>query len=122
MSAAVVSAAASAAALSASRARDELCKVTIQTYQPNGASIAEMKQYAECVQRIYPDAMTDQSIIYAKGAIVLMFAAMVIGAWRMREDGWINGVALGALVGLGSALFCEILLVAAFFAIRFLLT
>ena len=64
----------------------------------------------------------DIPTIYFKFAIVSVFAATVFGAWRMRDDGWVEGVLLGATAGFMFSSFGWCFLTMAILAIQFLFT
>ena len=66
--------------------------------------------------------MSGQLAIWVKGAILLVFAAVFIGAWLGRWDGWLYGVVMGAFCGLIFAAAGMLSLFLAFVAIRFLFT
>jgi hypothetical protein len=44
------------AAEQARQAKEAACTITIQQFNAKGATVEEMKSYAECVQTLYPDA------------------------------------------------------------------
>jgi hypothetical protein len=86
----------SAATATANRARTDACKSLVQTYQPQGATVAEMHQYAGCVERLYPqdDILSPGGVLLMKVLIVFLFACLVGGVlhglfWSGRyEDGF----------------------------------
>ncbi len=47
-----------------------------------------MKSYAECVQYLYPDPVSPESVPFIKAGIIVLLVAMVVGFWfgRYRAD------------------------------------
>lgn len=110
---AMAAAAAAAAQQAADEARRARCEVVL-TRDPRG-NIADMQQFASCVENNYPEASTithaDKIEIGAAGALV--FVAMIVGAIRLGfEDrrldllGVLMGSFMGLLVGAAIGLVC----------------
>lgn len=68
-----------AAAARASQAQDMACKSFLASYDAKLATVTDMKEYASCVERIYPESASGGEIIAMKVAIVLVLAAAVVG-------------------------------------------
>ncbi len=84
-----VGAAAQSAANSAKIAAEHLarCRTDIEDFRPEGASVERMKSYAECVQYMYPDPVSPESVPYIKAGVVLALVAFVVGAvWGWKEE------------------------------------
>ena len=62
----------------------------------------------------------DIGTIYIKGAIVVVLLSMIFGAWRMRGEGWNEGILIGAIAGFMFSLSGVGLLTVIVFAITFL--
>jgi hypothetical protein len=104
--AAAASANSAVAAAQASQAARTACISYTQNYNAQHATITEAREYAACVNRLYPDPPTGAETLALKAAIVVVFLAMIVGAWvGWHEDGPV-GVFLGALLGacVGTAL------------------
>jgi hypothetical protein len=81
--AAAQSAAANAAA---SHARKVACMKFVQGYQNDTATTAEMREYAECVGRLYPNPMSSNETLALKASIVIVLLAMVAGLIFGHQD------------------------------------
>jgi hypothetical protein len=83
-------------------AKTEACKATVKTYKPETATVAEMRGYAECVQRLHPNDLPGGALIVVKVAIVLVLLGAVVGAWKSYRErgyfGWFD-VAMGFVMG-----------------------
>lgn len=88
MSSTAISASAVAIAASAQHdANTAVCKQTLSSFDPDGASVAAMQAYANCVDLIHPEDMTDGVRMFIKISIVF-FLAGVIGGWiYLRSSG-----------------------------------
>jgi hypothetical protein len=111
VSAAVGAAVAANVALQSAAAR-RACEASMPTFQHEGASVAEMRSYSSCVQRLYPSPMSDDSIMVAKACVFVLIAAFVAGliwGWfdnsfgsrlasmGMNAIGWLTCAAAGLL-------------------------
>jgi hypothetical protein len=92
----------SVALAEASAAKTEACKATVKTYKPETATVAEMRGYAECVQRLHPNDLPSGAVIAIKIAIVLVLIGAIVGAWKSYKDrdyfGWFD-VSMGFVMG-----------------------
>lgn len=61
-------AAGAAATVAANAARKEACNASVKGYTHDGATVAEMRVYADCVNRLHP----------GDGAATLVFGALVV--------------------------------------------
>lgn len=61
------------------RIEKQRCEAVIYNYEPQYASKAEMKDYAYCVQKIYPEPMNDTQNMVAKGCVLVLLIAFVVG-------------------------------------------
>ena len=93
------------------------CEVMMPAYTHQGASIEQMHNYADCVGRLYPVAMSSDSVIWLKVAIVLLFVGAIVGAWREKNtyDGPIHGAFFGLIVVLLSEVVIFLILAALVF-------
>ena len=76
----------------------------VRGYEHDRAAVSEMREYAGCIDRLYPTPMTEGALGVAKFAVLVIFAAMVAGVvWERRErmlsDTWFGAVFGGSLVG-----------------------
>lgn len=78
---AVAGAVAGANAGAASRARDSECKVVISDFtQIENPSVTEMQEFAQCVERIYPEKETlDSEAVAMQAFLVISLISFVIG-------------------------------------------
>lgn len=74
-------------AVDASIAQDAVCKMVLEKYNAQTAKVDSMKEYAECVQRIYPDEMSDEMTIAIKILICFAFAGAIRGLFMPAFDG-----------------------------------
>ena len=96
------------AALIAAREQEtarQACTVYVQGYAHERATVAEMREYAGCIERLYPSPVSEESLWVAKGAVLVMFAAVVAGIiWEKRTESmmtrtWLGAVFWGGLAG-----------------------
>jgi len=71
-------------AASARRAKAERCRLELQEYDPQTATVNEMQSYADCIETLHPDAATGMEIVMAKLFVSLAIAGAAWGAW----NGW----------------------------------
>lgn len=64
-------------AANAEQAHTERCKIELLTYQPKGATVAQMQSYAACVQRVHP---TDDSTLALKVCVGVVLVCAAVGA------------------------------------------
>ena len=97
--AASVNANAAAANAEAARAERIACMKYVQGYEHDKATIVEMRQYAECVERLHPEPMTGSEVLWVKAAIIAGLLAAVLGAAKgFKDDGFGMG-AIGFVLG-----------------------
>lgn len=117
--------AAAVAAAAAARRRAE-CKVFVRGYEHDRATVSEMREYAECIDCLYPAPMSSGELYAAKFAILVLFAAVVIGAFLARHgDGVFGPIESMMIGGIGGFLFGFVVLLAmagVWFGVKLLLT
>lgn len=65
------------------------CGDYMQQFHAEGATIQQMKAYAECINMLYPSEMTHDDIVLIKITLLISFLGLMIGAWNgWKEDGW----------------------------------
>lgn len=69
---------AAAAAVAANRLQDQRCQVVLQYYDARSAQPQAMREYAACVQRLYPEAAADPVVVVVFS--VGLAAALIAGA------------------------------------------
>lgn len=127
-SAAMAGVAASQAAIAsaeAHRAHVERCKATMPNFDAKTATVAEMREYSDCVSALYPKELGADATIALKVLFVIALAGMVFGAWRDRKTtawaGWGSHAMMGVLWFLLAP--CAVAFAAAvLYGIRWLLT
>ena len=100
-SAAMAGVAASQAAIATSaahQARVAQCKVTIQNFDAQRSTISEMKEYAGCVDTLYPTEIGADVTIALKVLFVVALSGAAAGVWSERRYGFIDAV-VGGLGG-----------------------
>jgi uncharacterized membrane protein len=96
-----------AAAAAANAARKTACMKFVKGYGHDAATVTEMREYADCIERLYPAPMTGGDVTATKLAIVFVFLCVALGAWKKRKDqydGPIERYVVGGLMGLFAAL------------------
>jgi hypothetical protein len=85
MSAVIIASAASMqASIAAQQAREAMrisCEALMPTFKHDGSTVAQIHQYAECAGLVYPEPISDGSLIGIKVLIAIMFIGIVFGAW-----------------------------------------
>lgn len=100
-SAAMAGVAASQAAIAqaaAHQARVAQCKAMIPNFDAQRATISEMKEYAGCVETLYPTEIGADATVALKVLFVVALAGMAVGAWRERRYGF-GCAAMGGMFG-----------------------
>ena len=72
--------AASALAVSLDAKEDAACALAMAGFKHDGATVAEMQQYANCVQRVHPEEMPDTGVWVIKAVIGVLLLAAIVGA------------------------------------------
>ena len=120
---AIFAASTSAAASAAARqAKETACKGFVETFDSTKASIEAMREYADCVNILYPDAMTISDILYLKIFIVFCFVGGLYGVFHTYKEENYPSIAdyiMGFIIGVITALCGGVILVLLFGAIYF---
>ena len=86
------------------------CKAYLPTFNAQTATIAEARQYADCVSLVYPHQIASGDVFLFKLWIVCMFVATACGAVKgYKEDGLI-GSAIYAFMFVGCAIIAALFL------------
>jgi hypothetical protein len=107
--AAAASANSAVAAAQASQAARTACISYTQSYNAQHATITEAREYAACVERLYPDPPTGAEVFALKAAITWVLLCLAVGVaigWATSNDDAIykSGQAfLGGLAGATAA-------------------
>lgn len=91
----------SAAVAAAQEAKRTACEGFMPTFDAKTASVEAMRRYADCVDLLYAEPLTDAQTLVLKLVLVACFIGGGVGAWVGWDDGF-NGVVgpiLGFLVG-----------------------
>ena len=81
----VASAQAAAASAAAHAARVAQCKTVLPNFNAQGATVSEMKEYAECVEMLYPTEIGADATIALKVLFVVALAGAAFAIWRERQ-------------------------------------
>ena len=92
----------------AQQAAKVACEAMMPAYTHSGASIDQMRVYAQCVDKLYPLPMATGDTIALKIAVVFLFVGVFLGAWAKRDD-W-EGPIVGAFMGFAGVLILEIII------------
>ena len=112
---------AAAANAAAARAKKIACMKYVPGYKHDTATVAEMRQYSECISALHPTPMTGGEVIWVKAAIIAGLIGAVLGAYKGAKDDGAGLAILGLFLG---GLLAPILVGTAWFlirAVRFLL-
>lgn len=95
-----------AAAYIVEQNRNEECLKVIQSYDSKTATVEQMQDYSECVQRLYPNTMHPEVLIAFKVLIVCSFIFWVVISWINREycDSLFEAIGMGFIITLGLSL------------------
>ena len=75
------------------------CQGFVRGFENDKATTAQMRQYASCVQRLYPEAISPDGMVAIKVLIALLLLSIPIGgylSWKRDEDSML--AVLGALL------------------------
>jgi len=78
------------------------------TYTHQTATVDQMRNYAECVSRIYPQSASGNELLVLKIAVAFLFVGVIIGIWRGVNS--YEGPIEGAFLGFAGALILEIII------------
>lgn len=77
----------SAAANAAAReAKEKACVVLVQSYEAKGATVEEMRSYAECVNTLHPDDLSPGAVSALKVCVLVCFGFAAFFWWRERKS------------------------------------
>lgn len=113
----------SALAISASNSssqRKELCKLTIDQFDNKTASIEQKQKYADCVDNVYPQTMSDPMIIIVKILIMCAFIGAGVGVWKARHEGGAIDYIMFGIMGLVAGVVIPLLIIGLIQAVVFL--
>lgn len=102
----------------ADRAAKMACEAMMPAYTHQGATVDQMRGYAECVSRLYPVPASGDELIALKVAVALLFIGVIGGAWAGRND--CEGPIMGAFMGFIGVLCVEFVLFLIFAGLAFL--
>lgn len=61
------------------RIEKQRCQMVLENYDPVYAETKGMKDYAYCVEKLYPSPMTHNETMLAKGCIIVLLISLVVG-------------------------------------------
>ena len=88
---------AAVASAAAHKARVSLCQTMMPSFNAQQATVSEMREYAGCVETLYPNEIGTDVTIVLKVLFVLAIVGMAIGVWRDRRYGLVESVMNGVL-------------------------
>ena len=88
---------AAVAQAAANAARVAQCKTAIPNFDAQRATVSEMKEYAGCVETLYPTEIGADATVALKVLFVVALAGMAVGAWRERGYGFVASAMSGLL-------------------------
>lgn len=77
---AVVSSVVAMQAAQNERLEKQRCQFVLETYDPVYAETEGMRDYAYCVQKLYPEPITEGENMIIKGCILILLVSLVVGA------------------------------------------
>jgi len=86
------------------RIEKQRCEGVLYSYEPQYASQAQMQDYAYCVQKLYPEPMNHTENMVAKGCVLVLLIAFVVGiiyGYKKSKDvcgDWVDVVLWAFLV------------------------
>ena len=99
-----ISSAANAQATAANIAAQEAARIAclsyVQNYEHNHATVVEMREYANCIDKLHPNPMGADIIFALKLSVILLFVCVISGGfiYLKRNDEWILGAMVGVMV------------------------
>lgn len=61
------------------RIEKQRCQMVLENYDPVYAETKGMKDYAYCVEKLYPEPMTQSENMFAKGCVSILLISLVVG-------------------------------------------
>lgn len=89
VSVAIASSANTTALIAAAQAREAkiiACKTNIDSFDSKTATVAQMKQYADCIDTVYPSDVSPSGVIAFKVIFVIALIGMFIGFYKAHKD------------------------------------
>jgi hypothetical protein len=77
------------------------CKAYLPTFNAQTATIAEARQYADCVSLAYPHQASGETVLLGKALIVCLLVGAAIGAVRGYQEDGVVGSAMYAFMFAG---------------------
>jgi hypothetical protein len=123
----VANAQAAAAAAAAQEAAREACMTYVRGYEHNHATVAEMREYAGCIDRLYPEPLSADAMTVLKVVVALLLVGAVAGVFYGRRDPCIRGgaietVMMGSIIGACVTGAGMLLVAAVWFGVRLLVS
>lgn len=115
------SAAVAISVIALAEAEKAKCAASVKGYRHDVATVAQMQEYAGCIDKLHPSELTADATIVLKVAIVLLFAGTIGGGVYQSVWGY-DGPITGALLGLAATAGGMLALWLAWAGIKFLLS
>ena len=93
----------SAANAAAQEAARKACMAYVRGYEHDRATVAEMREYADCIDRLHPAPLEPGGLMAWKIVVAVLLIGMVAGIvreWRDSFSGPIEATLMGAIMGL----------------------
>lgn len=125
---AAVNAQVAVANVEAQESARKACMAYARGYENDRATVTEMREYAACIDKLYPEPLEQGDVMAWKIIVALLIASMVIGvvhAFRDRNNyyqGLIESTFMGAIIGLCHGLIVLLLLAGLYYGVRFLIS
>lgn len=122
---AAANAQAAAANAAAQEAARNACMAYVRGYQHDRATVAEMREYAGCIDRLHPAPLEPGDMMVWKIVVFVLLVGMAAGAVREWRDsyngGYIEAVLFGSLIGLCFSGGAMLLVAGVWFGVKLLL-
>ncbi len=86
---------ATAANIAAQEAARTACLSYVQNYEHNHATVVEMREYANCIDKLHPNPMGADTIFALKLSVILLFVCVISGVFiylKMDDSGIAGGM------------------------------
>jgi hypothetical protein len=111
VSVAIASSANTTALIAAAQAREAkiiACKTNIDSFDSKTATMAQMKQYADCVDTVYPSDVSPSGVIAFKVIFVIAIIGMLVGFYKAHKSSYHNDFVDYAMFGFMGFIFLPV--------------
>ena len=98
----------------------------VRGYQHDASDVTQMREYAGCIERLYPEQMSRGELGAAKAGVFLLFIAVFVGIiweWNAKSvtSGPVGAIGFGGLIGFTVGLCCLAAAAGLFYGAKFLI-